>query len=361
MLKAKKIWVALVVLTLLVSALPVQPLAANAACDSQAGCQSLVTQLENEANELDDQLAQISNDDKASLEEKMDLVNGYLRSVATTRDEIETNIADLTAKSENLKAEAIVIRDKVATRMVHMQELSKGNVLLDFLVNSESLTDFIQRTMTLTNLTAYDQQMLNQMQTKLTEIETNQAVISEAQSTIDSLYATAQTKLTELETIEAELVAQLEKEAAALVAQNQTVPSESSQIVTVPAGVFTNPLPGGYLMFPWGVCGDDYFGKCHKGVDLGAYVGAPVVASASGVVTAAGTDGSRGNYVTISHDGATTQYYHLNSINVSAGQSVSGGQMIGTMGATGFVTAPHLHFELWMNGVNVNPGIYVGY
>ncbi|MGL4624523.1 MAG: murein hydrolase activator EnvC family protein [Culicoidibacterales bacterium] len=361
MLKAKKFWVALVAVTLFVSAFPLQPLAADAACDSQAGCQALVTQLENEAKELDNQLAQISNEDKASLEEKMNLVNGYLRNVSTTRDEIETNIADLTAKSETLKEEATVIRDKVAVRMVHMQELSKGNILLDFLVNSESLSDFIQRAMTLTDLTAYDQQMLNQMQTKLTEIETNQAVIAESQTTIASLYATAQTKLTDLETIEANLVVELEKEAEKLVATEQTTPSESSQIVDVPAGVFTNPLPGGYLMFPWGVCGDDYFGKCHTGVDLGAYVGAPVVASASGVVTAAGTDGSRGNYVTISHDGATTQYYHLNSLNVSTGQSVSGGQMIGTMGATGFVTAPHLHFELWMNGVNVDPGIYVGY
>lgn len=361
MLKAKKFWVALAVVAMTVMALPVQPLTADAACDSQAGCQALVTQLENEAKELDNQLAQISNDDKASLEEKMNLVNGYLRNIATTSDEVEANISALTNKSETLKAEAIVIRDKVATRMVHMQELSKGNILLDFLVNSESLSDFIQRAMTLTDLTTYDQQMLNQMQTKLTEIETNQAVIAESQKTIDSLYTTAQSKLTELETIETELVAQLEKEAATLVAQNQTVPAESSHIVEVPDGVFTHPLPGGYLMFPWGVCGDDYFGKCHTGTDFGAYVGAPVIASASGVVTAAGTDGSRGNYVTISHDGATTQYYHLDSITVSAGQSVIGGQMIGTMGATGFVTAPHLHFELWMNGVNVDPGIYVGY
>ncbi|MGL4952630.1 MAG: murein hydrolase activator EnvC family protein [Culicoidibacterales bacterium] len=340
------------------TAIPTSQLAVDAACNSQAGCQAIVTALETQAEELDTQLSAINGNTQTAIEEKMDLVNGYLRSVAQTRDEIQENIAQLQVQSEQLENEALELREKVSTRMVHMQVMNKGNVLLDFLVNSESISDFIQRAMTLTDLTSYDQQMLNQMQTKLDQIEINRVVSEEAKGTIAALYETAQGKLDELQQLEAELVAKLEAEAEKLVAQEQTVPSESGQIVEVPSGAYTNPLPGGFPMFPWGVCGDDYFGRCHTGADYGAYVGAPVVAATSGVVTAAGSDGSRGNYVTISHDGATTQYYHLNSINVSPGQTVSGGQMVGTMGATGFVTAPHLHFELWINGVNVNPGLY---
>ncbi|MGL4972576.1 MAG: murein hydrolase activator EnvC family protein [Culicoidibacterales bacterium] len=358
MSKAKRLVAGVIAAIVLYTAIPTSQLAVDAACDTQAGCQAIVTTLQTQAEELETQLAAMSGDTQAAIEEKMDLVNGYLRTISTTRDEIQENIAQLQAQSEQLEAEALELREKVSTRMVHMQVMNKGNVLLDFLVNSESISDFIQRAMTLTDLTAYDHQMLAQMQTKLDQIIINQAVSEEAEVTIAALYETAQVKLDELQQLEAELIAKLEAEAEKMIAQQQTVPSESGQIVDVPSGAYTNPLPGGFEMFPWGVCGDEYFGRCHTGADYGAYVGAPVVAATSGVVTAAGSDSSRGNYVTISHDGATTQYYHLNSINVSPGQTVSGGQMIGTMGATGFVTAPHLHFELWINGVNVNPGLY---
>lgn len=361
MLKAKKVVTIAVAALMMFVAIPTSQLAVDAACDTQAGCQALVATLEAQSNELDTQLANISSDDKTGIETKIDLVNGYLQDVALTRDDIQANIDQLQAHSEQLEAEAIVIRDKVATRMVHMQEMTKGNVLLDFLVNSESLGDFLQRAMTLNDLTAYDQKMLNEMQTKLNQIEVNKIVSTEAEATISTLYSNAAVKLDDLQVLEANLIAKLEVEAAELLARAEVVEAESSQIVDVPDGVYTNPLPGGFLMFPWGVCGDEYFGRCHTGVDLGAYIGAPVVSSAPGVVTAVGYDGGRGNYVTVSHSGATTQYYHLDSVSVSVGQAVNGGQMIGTMGATGFVTAPHLHFELWINGVNVNPGIYVGY
>lgn len=361
MLNLKKV-VIVGVLLLITILIPSQQLAVTANCDSQAGCEAIVTTLEKKSNELTEQLSKMSSTDRTSIESKMDLVNTYLQEVSVTRDDIQANINQLAEQSEQLEIEAMNLKDKVAGRMIHMQELTKGNVLLDFLVNSESLGDFIQRAMTLNDLTAYDQKLLNEMQTKLDQIVINTAVSESARASIDALYVSAQGQLDELHALEAKLVVELQKEAETLVAQQETVQSESSQVVTVPEGSYTNPLPGGYLMFPWGVCGDDYFGRCHTGIDLGAYVGAPVVAAASGVVSAAGSDSSRGNYVTISHgDGSTTQYYHLNSLSVSAGQSVNGGQSIGTMGATGFVTAPHLHFELWINGVNVDPAGYIGF
>ena len=78
------------------------------------------------------------------------------------------------------------------------------------------------------------------------------------------------------------------------------------------------------------------------------------------MVAASYSDGN-GNYVTISHAGGVSScYLHLESYTVSAGDSVSQGQIIGYVGATGNVTGAHLHFSILVDGVYVNPMEYVG-
>ena len=95
----------------------------------------------------------------------------------------------------------------------------------------------------------------------------------------------------------------------------------------------------------------------------GGCSGCPVVAAESGVVTFAGWYGSGGNTVIINHgNGLTTLYAHMQngSLRVSAGQRVTRGQQIGRIGGTGYVTGPHLHFEVRVNGTKVNPAPYLG-
>ncbi len=85
----------------------------------------------------------------------------------------------------------------------------------------------------------------------------------------------------------------------------------------------------------------------HYGVDVGAGYGSSIYAAASGTVIFAGQNGGYGNCVMINHgNGYTTLYGHMSSISVVNGQSVSQGQVIGLVGATGRVTGPHLHFEV---------------
>ena len=94
----------------------------------------------------------------------------------------------------------------------------------------------------------------------------------------------------------------------------------------------------------------------HDGVDIPAPSGTPVLAAASGQVAEAGWDESDGNYVLLAHDGdRTTRYGHLSSVSVAAGEAVSAGQAIGTVGATGMATGPHLHLELTVGGVLTDP------
>lgn len=90
------------------------------------------------------------------------------------------------------------------------------------------------------------------------------------------------------------------------------------------------------------------WGRMHKGIDIAADVGTPIVAAAAGVVTyASWNDGGYGNLVEITHvDGSITLYAHNDRILVSEGQRVEQGEQISEMGSTGFSTGPHLHFEV---------------
>ena len=106
---------------------------------------------------------------------------------------------------------------------------------------------------------------------------------------------------------------------------------------------------------------------CDRGVDItrsgGGSTGLAVVAAGSGRVTTAGYHSSYGYHVIINHgNGLSTLYAHMQrgSLRVSAGDYVSAGQRIGSIGSTGNVTGPHLHFEVRVNGNRVNPLPYLG-
>ncbi len=101
-------------------------------------------------------------------------------------------------------------------------------------------------------------------------------------------------------------------------------------------------------------------GRLHAGIDIGVPIGSTVVASRGGTVSSAGARSGYGNAVLIAHgDGFVTLYAHLSRINVSAGQSVSGGQIIAASGNTGRSTGPHLHFEIRVDGSPRNPRSYL--
>lgn len=98
-------------------------------------------------------------------------------------------------------------------------------------------------------------------------------------------------------------------------------------------------------------------GSFHDGIDYAANAGTPVYSAWDGVVVFAGWDSTGyGNYVIVEHsDGYRTGYAHLNEIGVSVGDSVNAGQLVGTVGSTGYSTGNHLHFNIRINGEYTNP------
>ncbi|MCH5256351.1 MAG: M23 family metallopeptidase [Lachnospiraceae bacterium] len=131
---------------------------------------------------------------------------------------------------------------------------------------------------------------------------------------------------------------------------------------TIVPPTYIKPISGGRLSSGFGRRRAPTRGASsyHKGIDWATPVGTAVMASSSGVVTKAGWGSGYGYVVYITHsDGRQTRYGHLSKVLVSVGQSVSQGQKIALSGNTGVSTGPHVHFEILINGSQVNPLNYL--
>lgn len=141
------------------------------------------------------------------------------------------------------------------------------------------------------------------------------------------------------------------------------VPGGSKPFVPRTVTAYSGPVPAdatlGSGAFGWPASGTIFqgFWSGHPGIDIAAWIGAPVAAADSGYVIFSGWDNTGyGNTLVIDHgNGFQTLYAHLDSFSVQAGQNVSKGQTIATMGSTGNSTGPHLHFEVRQGTVQRNP------
>ena len=146
-----------------------------------------------------------------------------------------------------------------------------------------------------------------------------------------------------------------------------TAPADTGPVPTGPSvGSAAPPAPSAGLTWPVTGPISSYFGPDHPpgGIDIDQYSSpnAPIRAAAAGVVTFAGGNPccSYGLYVTIAHpDGSETLYAHMSSIAVVQGQAVSQSDVIGYVGCTGYCTGNHLHFELIIDGRQVDPLLYL--
>lgn len=121
---------------------------------------------------------------------------------------------------------------------------------------------------------------------------------------------------------------------------------------------FRMPLPSGVLTSRYGMRRSPIDGhdRMHKGVDLAAPSGTPVLAAREGRIDAVETDPALGLYVAIDHGaGLFTVYGHLESSSVELNQRVRSGTMVGTVGSSGLSTGPHLHFEIRLGGTAKDP------
>lgn len=146
-----------------------------------------------------------------------------------------------------------------------------------------------------------------------------------------------------------------EREIIAETVMQEAVPQIIERGTKTPP-TYIKPLSGGRMSSGFGA----RWGSVHRGVDWACPIGTAIMASSGGVVVQAGWFSSYGNCVTIRHpDGKQTRYAHLSRVLVSVGQNVQQGQKIALSGNTGWSTGPHVHFEIIVNGSQVNPMTYL--
>ncbi|TRV74738.1 peptidoglycan DD-metalloendopeptidase family protein [Streptomyces sp. 130] len=128
------------------------------------------------------------------------------------------------------------------------------------------------------------------------------------------------------------------------------------------ASGYVHPVPGNHTT-AYRASGASWSSGSHTGIDFPVSTGTSVKAITSGTVVTAGWGGAYGNQVVIKHaDGHYSQYGHMSSLSVSAGQTVTAGQQVGLSGSTGNATGPHLHFEVRTGpeyGSDIDPIAYL--
>lgn len=143
---------------------------------------------------------------------------------------------------------------------------------------------------------------------------------------------------------------------------NQILDNVPTADVRLWTGAFIPPLAGGLIVTdPYGYIRDTVGSSItHKGTDFHAPMGTNVVAMNDGVVKIVYDSTVNGNTIVIDHGlGVQTIYLHLSKMNVKVGDSVKAGEVIGLSGDTGYVTQPHLHLSIKINGISIDPIVFM--
>lgn len=138
----------------------------------------------------------------------------------------------------------------------------------------------------------------------------------------------------------------------------QTLRSNRDALATIPS---VWPIEG-FITSRFGSRPSPFTGRSehHKGLDISARSGTPIYAPGKGTVTFSGVDGAYGNSIIVQHGaGLTTRYAHMQRCVAKEGQIIQRGELIGFVGNTGRSSGPHLHYEVRLNGLNVDPLRYI--
>lgn len=268
-------------------------------------------------------------------------------------------------------------RDELAKRMCALYKTSDTSAF-EILLGAKDFSDLLDKADFIQKMSQQDANIINSLNENIKNVESEKTAVEESKNEAEKFKDSLGNKKSKLEHIEKEN----ETAISGLKQQEFRTQTKLNQILLekqkleeqisrfheqyakseVNSGKYSKgkynwPLPGfNHISSPWGGR------RHHKGVDIsgpGIY-GAPIIAVADGVVIKSNSTNSWGSgwgyHVMISHgNGYATQYAHCSSINVSVGQSVKAGQVIGRVGNTGHSFGAHLHFETWLNGRRYNP------
>jgi Membrane proteins related to metalloendopeptidases len=257
----------------------------------------------------------------------------------------------------------LTYNEKVLKELAENQAKLK-NSKLDYEESSSKLTELYNTQQTLKSQLddkiATAQVKKDSLYAKMSQLQD----VSELQETeAANILKETQSKSSELKIVSAqEAAAEAARKAALKAATKITGPTPSK--ASNSNAQFLWPLPDGYRSVSSGFANriNPVTGKreLHNGLDLPAPARTPIYAADGGTVVLAKWNGGFGNCITINHgNGYITLYGHCSSLNVTAGQVVNRGEVIGYVGSTGQSTGNHLHFTVFINGTAVDPSPYL--
>lgn len=349
-----------------------------------------------QADNAQQQLEQVEGEINSALQEVEDLNN----SINTIEEEVSSlskELNDLNASIEE-KEKDLDEKQKLLDERLSAAYMSSNNTYLEALF-SGGLINFISNYDMIKQIAEYDTNLMNEVKNTKQELENERTkteniktekeaksaelkkLKSEKEAKVSSLTDEQKQIQSQIEEYDNQMkvLEQKERELAAKEAEdakkksnssNSNVGNSSNNGSTSSDGVassgrFQWPVPSshnitsnyGYRIHP--ISGTR---KLHAGIDIGAAGGANIVAGDSGTVMLAsfGYNGGYGNYIIINHgNGVTTRYAHCSNLYVSAGETVTKGQVIAAVGSTGASTGNHCHFEVRINGESKNPLNYL--
>ncbi|MGI6025691.1 MAG: murein hydrolase activator EnvC family protein [Candidatus Scatomorpha sp.] len=374
-----------------------------------AGGQDQIDALEQQKSELQSQQASIQTniddlvaqqadviDQKAAMDEKNELARQEIELINEQIDVYTGLIEDKAEELEKAEAAEQAQYDLYCKRVRAMEE-EGSYTYLDILFQCRSLSDVLSAIDMISEIMDSDKRLFEEYKAAR---ETTEQVKAEYEATLEQLGEKQETLEAEKADLEEQIAAAVEvinklqddidaakaeyakaaaAEAAAqasinaIIAQMQAEEEAARQKAaqnnqqytgtgSTATGTYIWPCPSStYVTSAFGMREHPLFGdeRPHSGIDIAGSAGSEVLAADSGTVAVATYSSSYGNYVTIYHsNGDYTLYAHMSSLAVSAGQSVTQGDVIGYVGSTGWATGPHLHFEIRVNGSTVDPLSY---
>lgn len=338
------------------------------------------------ASESQDQLDEVNEQQEEAITERAQLqilieeqqaeVVKLNKKVAEKQAELDTKQVEIDALIQQINEQRASIDDRKDGLCGRLRSMYKnGSVgFMDVLFKSSSLSEFLSNLSMVQLIYKNDQNTLEELEEEYGVLKDNMATLGAAKAEME----VAQAELQAERDSAAYAEAQLEETLAYVQAKIDELEAEKAELEAIIAEEQRQALAAGYVYtggsgnYIWPVSGPITYGfgyrddpaisavggsTYHEGIDIGVPTGTPVVAAAEGTVSyATGWSGGYGYAVFINHpDGSTTVYGHNSSLAVSGGDYVAQGQVIAYAGSTGWSTGPHVHFEIRINGVKVNP------
>lgn len=342
---------------------------------------SKISEYEDKQDEAEADLKDVQEEQSALMKEIQKLSD----SIADNEDKLYEINAELTKLGREIKeleadleeAEKKFIKQEDALKDKIVMDYEMGEVTyLDVLLSSKGILDFISNYYIISEIMQKDNELLDTIEVQKNKISEDKEELEDKQKKVRKQKAEQeaikvllaeqkvekQSKVQNLSKEEKELQAKID-EYDELIKEEER---KASQLASGSSGTFVGgnkvwPAVGyynitsGYGKRNTGIPGAS---TNHKGIDVGCPTGTAIVSVLSGKVLFTGYNKYRGYYIMVDHGGGVvTLYQHCkaNSFKVSVGDKVKAGQTIVLSGSSGIGSGPHLHFEVLINGSNVNP------